>query len=193
MARPKEFIPEETLKKAMDVFWRQGYEATSIEDLVTHMGINRGSLYETFGDKRQLYSAALDRYCTQVMSDRLKVLDEPGSACEAIRNFFRRIVNIAGTEAAKKGCLVANSAMELSPHDKEAGKRVTRTLKWVEDRFHQTLRRAKTQGELDHSKNLRAMARTLTCLLQGAAVMAKAGADKHTLQDIVQSGLTILD
>lgn len=193
MPRPKEFIPEEALEKAMDVFWRKGYEATSIEDLVTHMGINRGSLYETFGDKHQLFSAALDRYCTQVIAERFKVLDQPGSACEAIKTFFRGLVNMAGTDAARKGCLVANTAMELSPHDKEAGKRITIALQWVENRFYQALVRAREQGELNDSKDLRAIARTLACLLQGAAVMAKAGADKLTLQDILRSGLSILD
>ena len=193
MARPKEFIPEETLKKAMDVFWQQGYEATSIEDLVTHMGINRGSLYETFGDKHQLYSAALERYCSQIMHDRLKVLDQPGSACGAIRTFLGQIVKLAGTEAAKKGCLVTNSVMELSPHDDEANRRVAKALKWVEHRFRETLQRAQAQGELDKSKDIRAMARTFTCFLQGAAVMAKAGADKHTLQDIMKTTLSTLD
>ncbi len=61
MARPKEFVPEEAIEKAMEVFWRKEYEATSVEDLVSAMHINRGSLYDTFGDKRKLFLACMDR------------------------------------------------------------------------------------------------------------------------------------
>ena len=63
MPRPKEFNPDDALEKAMQVFWHKGYEATSMEDLLTAMDLNRGSLYDTFGDKRQLFLKAIDRYC----------------------------------------------------------------------------------------------------------------------------------
>lgn len=192
MARPKEFVPDEVLGKAMDVFWRKGYEATSVEDLVSHMGINRGSLYETFGDKHQLFCAALDRYCRELMGSRFTALTRSASPLRALREFFQYVVTVAGTEAAKRGCLVTNSAMELAPHDQATGKRISMALSWVEDRFYDTLVRARAAGELDQSKDLRALARALTCLHQGLAVMVKAGADKKTVRDAVTSGLSIL-
>ena len=64
MPRPKEFIPDDAIEKAMQVFWHKGYEATSMEDLLSAMDLNRGSLYDTFGDKRQLFLKVIDRYCT---------------------------------------------------------------------------------------------------------------------------------
>lgn len=79
MARPKEFNPAEALDKAMHVFWRKGYEATSMEDLLTAMDINRGSLYATFGNKRELFLKAMDLYCTKgSVGARISLLSQPG-------------------------------------------------------------------------------------------------------------------
>jgi AcrR family transcriptional regulator len=72
MARPKEFDSDQALDKAMEPFWRQGYEATSIKDLVRHMGINRGSLYNTFGHKHRLFLACMDRYCDNMATMRAR-------------------------------------------------------------------------------------------------------------------------
>ena len=79
MARPKEFERDVVLDRAMQVFWSSGYEATSIQHLVDRMGIQRGSLYATFGDKRALFFAAIDHYDRVVTAKLLAVLEEPGS------------------------------------------------------------------------------------------------------------------
>ena len=76
MPRPKEFDPQEVLDKAVDLFWRQGYEFTSIQDLVDHLGINRASLYETFGDKHQLFLGAISQVLILMYSQRLCVIYE---------------------------------------------------------------------------------------------------------------------
>lgn len=193
MARPKEFIPEEALDKAMEVFWRRGYEATSIEDLVTAMDINRGSLYETFGDKHTLFLSCLDRYCDTVSGERFKLLDQPGPVLPTIRQFFMGLAKLAGTEAAKKGCLVINSVMELAPHEKDTGERLATALAGIEEKFHRLLARAKEQGELHAHHHPRALARYLATMLQGGAVMLKAGASQRVMEDVVTTGLSVLD
>ena len=77
------------LDRAMQVFWSRGYQATSIQHLVGRMGIQRGSLYDTFGDKRGLFFAAIDRYDRVVTAKLLAALDEPASGKDAIRGFFQ--------------------------------------------------------------------------------------------------------
>jgi TetR/AcrR family transcriptional repressor of nem operon len=103
MARPKEFDRDVVLDKAMALFWRQGYEATSIQDLVTHTGINRQSLYDTFGSKHQLYLAVMDRYIDRVVSRRLAVVNATQSSTAAIRQFFSDVVEFAVSDADNKG------------------------------------------------------------------------------------------
>ncbi len=192
MARPKEFDPEQALDKAMEVFWRKGYEATSIEDLVTRMEINRGSLYETFGDKQQLFLAAMDRYCNGMVAERLKLLEQPGPALNTIKNFIGDMVRMA-LATRRKGCLIANTAMELAPHEKAIGDRVACALEDVEEAFFKALQRAKVNGELRHDQNPRALARYLTTMMQGIIVMYKAGTPTKALRDAVETGLSVLD
>ncbi len=193
MARRKEFEPVEALDKAMGLFWRQGYEATSMQDLIEHLGINRQSLYDTFGDKHELFLAALDRYCSVHVLERFRMLEQPGSALTAIRQFFRSLVELAGTDKAKRGCLVANSTVELAPHDKDIGARVASALSWIEEAFHKALVRARKDGELGERHDPRALARFLTCFAMGRSVMAKAGANRKSLQDAVEVAMSVLE
>src|SRR5260370_8363930 len=120
MPRPKEFDREDALDRAMGVFWSKGYAATSVEDLVAYMGIQRGSLYGTFGDKRTLFLTALDRYQRVVARELFEALETPGSGIEAIRRFFRLRVEGSLDRSRPYGCLVTNSAVELSRSDRGA-------------------------------------------------------------------------
>ena len=92
MARPKAFDEEVVLDRAVEVFWAKGYEATSIQDLVDAMGIQRGSLYATFGGKHQLFLTALDRYGEVVVKKLLAILESKPSALESIEQFFAQLV-----------------------------------------------------------------------------------------------------
>src|SRR5215831_3253346 len=93
MPRPKAFDPDEALQKAMQVFWERGYAATSVEDLVQRMGINRFSLYSTFGGKHQLFVAALERYRETIVADLVGALEQSAAGRAAIRHFFTRLVD----------------------------------------------------------------------------------------------------
>ena len=92
MPRPKEFNPDDAIEKAMHVFWHKGYEATSMEDLLTAMDLNRGSLYDTFGDKRQLFLKVMDRYCTTFAGSKFSLLDQPGPALPTLRRFISGMI-----------------------------------------------------------------------------------------------------
>ena len=104
MARHKEFDRDEALHKAMEVFWSRGYEAASVNDLVRHMGINRQSLYDTFGDKHALYLQALDRYREVEGRRMFEILDRPGSVKKALRQLFQGVVEGSFCDGQRRGC-----------------------------------------------------------------------------------------
>ncbi len=192
MARPKEFERDVVLDRAMKVFWSKGYEATSVQHLVDRMGIQRGSLYATFGDKRSLFFAAIDRYDSLVTSKLLATLEE-GSGKAAIRRFFELKVEVSVEPGRPRGCLVTNSAAELASRDRGTNTRVGAALKKIEAGFHRAVVRAQKAGEIDRARNARALARYLTSSAQGLSVMAKAFPDRAVLRDIVKVILATLE
>lgn len=193
MARPKAFDQTETLEKAMMLFWRHGYEGTSIQDLVEHTGLNRGSLYATYGDKRRLFLAALDHYRNVIAARRLRLLGEGESGKAAIRGFFEEAVDHALGEGRQLGCLLTNSAVELAPHDPELAAPCLAGIARTEQAFLAALERARTAGEIAPERDLPALARFLTSSLQGLRVTARAMPDRQRLEDIVQATLSVLD
>ena len=191
MARPREFEQEAVLDRAMRIFWSRGYEATSVQDLVDQMGIQRGSLYAAFGDKRALFFAAIDRYDRVVTAKLLTALDEP-SGMKAIRRFFQ--LKIEGSVQANRprGCLVTNSATELASRDRGTATRVGAVLTKIEAAFHRAVVRAQGAGEIGPARDPRALARFLTSSAQGLSVMAKTFPERAMLEDIVDVILDVL-
>ncbi len=192
MARPKEFKHDVVLDRAMQAFWSRGYEATSIQHLVDRMGIQRGSLYDTFGDKRALFFAAIDRYDRVVTAKLLAALDEPASGRDAIRRFFRLKVELAMEPGRPRGCLVTNSAAELASRDRGTATKVGAVLTKIEASFNRAVVRAQKAGEIDPTRNARALARFLTSSAQGLSVMAKTFPERAVLEDIVKVTLAAL-
>ena len=185
MARCKEFDPDEVLLKAMMLFWRQGFEATTVRDLVAYTGINRGSLYGTFGDKRSLFLAVLEYYRNTVSMPFLATLHSSESGLSDIRNYFEEVINFSVTEGRHLGCLMTNTTVELASHDPAITAFSLATLGRMENAFFDALMRAKACGEITTEGNLHALARFLTSNLQGLRVTAKATPDREILQDIV--------
>ena len=117
MARTKEFDPDTVLRAALDLFWERGYEATSMADLVEHLGIARASIYATFGNKHDLYLKALDRYGELVDPDLLRGLAQPGPVLPAVRALVERFAREASEDGGRRGCFIVNAAVEVAPHD----------------------------------------------------------------------------
>jgi TetR/AcrR family transcriptional repressor of nem operon len=152
MARDKEFIPEEKIAKALDVFWEKGYNATSMQDLVDAMQINRSSLYNSFGDKHNLFLECLRTYgylAAQDFESVLKLKDlTPLETLEKIIDVY-----VTGTIYDCKCCMGMKSSFELAGDDED----VRRIIKQTNDRtigiFTDLLKRAKEQGEIAEDKN----------------------------------------
>jgi len=193
MARQKEFDRDEVLHKAMEVFWTRGYEGASIQDLVKHMGINRQSIYDTFGDKHSLFLQALDRYCEIQSRKVFDVLERPGSMKRNLRQLFEETVARALSAEGRRGCFVGNSMSELAGRCKATATRTCNSVASAEKIFRRALERGREQGELPRVRDTRAVARFLYCNLQGLLLIAKATRDRKLLSDVVKVTLSVLD
>lgn len=195
MPRPKEFNPDEALEKAMQVFWHKGYEATSMEDLLTAMNLNRGSLYATFGDKRELFLKALDLYCCSggSLGSRFSILSQPGPALPLIRQFINRMLEFGLSDPLRRGCMLTNTVMELAPHEKDIAVKISGRLQMVEEGLFKLLARAQQEGELVRDKDPLALARVLVTMMQGTIVMIKAGTPAEVVRQTAKTALSILE
>ncbi len=192
MARPKAFNEEEVIDKAVEAFWAKGYEATSMQDLVSAMGIQRGSLYAAFGSKQQLFLKSLERYGEVVVNKLLEILQSEASAIESIKLFFAQLVEHLLTAGPLRGCLVTNSAIERGLTDEDTRKQVLHLLDAIENGFYQTLLRAKKQGEFSSELDLKNVANYLTSSMQGLLVMGKVCSERIVLENINSVTLSIL-
>jgi len=193
VARPREFERDDVVQKALEVFWRQGYQATSVQDLVAATGLNRGSLYDTFGDKHGLFLEVVEYYRGHVTARRLARLEEPGPAREKIATFFREVIEFSVGEGRLLGCLMTNSAIELAPHDRDTRLAVAANMGAMEAAFRRVLTRARRNGELAAEKSPTDLARFLTATANGLRVMAKVSPDRATLRSVVRIALETLD
>ncbi|WP_172383627.1 TetR/AcrR family transcriptional regulator [Streptomyces sp. MNP-20] len=194
MARTKEFDPDVALRSALDLFWSRGYEATSMADLVAHLGIGRASIYATFGNKHELYLKALDRYAETREPELLDALSCPGPALPGVRNLVRRFAaEAAAADRRHTGCFITNTAAELAPHDEAADRRVERNWEGLETLLRSALTRAQAQGELPEGRDPRALARMLLVLLQGIRVVGKVSGGPERVRDAAEQALALLD
>ncbi|MFD8691406.1 TetR/AcrR family transcriptional regulator [Streptomyces sp. NPDC059651] len=193
MARTKEFDPDAALQSALELFWRRGYEATSVADLVEHLGIGRASIYATFGGKNELYLKAMDRYAEMRDPLLLAELSQAGPALPAVRAVVRRFAEEAASPDGVNGCFVTNTAAELAPHDPAAARRVEISWERLEAPLHSALVRAQAQGELPGDRDPRALARMLLVLMQGIRVVGKASNDPARVRDAAEQALALLD
>jgi TetR/AcrR family transcriptional repressor of nem operon len=192
VARPKAFDPHTALAKALELFWRQGYEGTSMQDLVLHMGISRSSLYDTFGDKRGLFLAVLAYYEQEMVSPLLAPLQQPGATRERIQQVFRHEIVMALTDQLRQGCLMCNTAVELGSHDPDITAHVASNLARIEAAFAAALTHAYTSKEIQTPHPPRTLARYFTNALVGLRVQAKILPSRATLDEIVEVTLAVI-
>jgi TetR/AcrR family transcriptional repressor of nem operon len=188
LARPKAYDEAAMLDRVMEVFWARGYDGTSIQDLVGKTGVNRGSLYGAYPDKRALFLASIKRYLDLVVEDNVRRLLAVEPAGEAIRGFFVGLVE-APLERLRRGCLLTNSAVELGLEDAQVASLVRGAFRRVEQVFCARLVEAKSAGQLMDGVQPKALARLLITVLQGIRVMSRVGADRAAMRDAVNSAL----
>lgn len=193
MARTKEFDPDAALRRALDLFWERGYEATSMADLVERLGIARASIYGTFGGKHELYLKALERYLRTTDPSVAERLSQPGPALPAVRALIERYAEESAGDRERRGCMVVNAAVELAPRDAEAARLVEASWSFLEAALTVALTRARNQGELAPGKDPRALARLVLVILQGMRVLGRAPADPGRVRDAARAAQALFD
>ncbi|MEK4670955.1 TetR/AcrR family transcriptional regulator [Niallia sp. FSL R7-0271] len=191
MARNKEFDENEVLRKAMELFWIQGYEKTSMQDLVKYMGIHRRSLYDTFGDKHTLFIKALDHY-NEIITTRIEnEVIQQHTVKDAIKQLFNMI--IVRDKQQLVGCLTVNTAVELSLHDEQAAEKVTESFSMTELLLNNLVQKGQTAGEISKHLDAKKTSEFLHNSLVGLRVMTKTTDDTEKLNNIIDMTLSVLD
>jgi len=193
MARKKDFDEDELLEKAVNLFWRKGYHATSAQDLVDELKINRSSLYNTYTDKKTLFIKSLRQYQQKQTNNTLAMLAKAEDAAVTIKQIFDNLINESVSDALLKGCFMVNTAVELAGIDPEVGVIVNENNKSVEDGLTKLIGESQQSGKLSSTIEPRMMARFIFANITGIKVAARgAGGDRRTLQDIADVAISAL-
>lgn len=193
MARPREFDSDAVLESAMRVFWAKGYESTSLDDICAATGINRSSLYASFGDKRALLLKTIERYSEGGPTRIAAALARPVPVREAIAGILSDFIDSIVAGPGRTGCFIGNCAAELAQHDRQAMQIVRRALQNIEAAFETGFARAKSRGELKRTADVTALARFFMASFQGLRLIGKTNPDRKVLQDIAETMLRVLD
>jgi TetR/AcrR family transcriptional repressor of nem operon len=188
--RRKEFQVEKALDSAMRLFWTRGYEATSLDDLQRATGLSRSSLYLAFGNKHELFLRCLGHYTAQVGGALGVCASEPLPAPELLRRLFKTVLELTTVKGKSRGCFLGNTSLELGERDAAVRRRVHSGLAAVEGVFAQVLRQGLAKGEIARRVKPNLAAQVLTSNLHGMLVMAKAGAEKASLNALQEAALS---
>jgi len=188
MGRTKQFDRQTALDDAMQVFWAKGYNATSMQDLVDELGVNRQSLYDTFGGKHELFEAALERYRDLAALPFRRALEEEGAVGDVLREFFQGFTS-ALIESDGKGCMMVNSTTELASSDQVVFGMCSANARQLEAALSGLMVRAQQAGEIPSDRSAVQLARFLFSTISGMAVTAKATRDRKVLDDVVEVSL----
>lgn len=181
--RPRAFDTNEALDKALDLFWRKGYEGTSLADLTEAMGINRPSLYAAFGNKEALFQKALDRYAEQSEPMMREVLSEPTARKVVERLLSRAATSQCGT--TPRGCLLVKGALACSAASDAVQMELNNRRAAGEAELCRRFKRARREGDLPPETNCADLARYVTTVLYGLTVQAVGGASSKELARVV--------
>jgi len=193
MPRPIEFDRDDALRRAMSVFWRQGYSATSIKDLTAATRLQPGSLYGTFRSKRSLFIAALEAYFAETRQRIRDCLQADGSPLGRLRGFFDMLIEEAIADPDRKGCLLVNTLLEMPAEDSEINRRVSTMFAEVETEFEHVLREAQSRGELSRDKDPASLSRMLVAGIYGLRVYHKTRPDAKILREIIDNLFVALE
>lgn len=189
MGRPRNFETETVVNRAMDAFWTHGYANTSPAQLAEATGIGKGSLYNTFGSKRELFERVLNRYDRMGSEVVGEFMARPGTARECIGAFIRFLVDSDVAQPVRRGCLAVNTATEFSARDAEITKAVRTMQEHTMSALAERIDQGRRDGDVAQDVDPRAAAEFLMNIIVGLRVMAKTS-DAEALHRIIDTALT---
>ena len=193
MPRPKKFEKEEVLKKAVDLFWEQGFHATSMDNLVTSLGINRASMYNTFGSKQGLFQAAIQQYKSESTKKIEKYFSKQENVRQGFGQYFTNLIESSTSDKIRKGCFVVNTTTELANSSQEIEIELDSNKVQFENIFKAFLQKGVEMGQISPYKDLEKIAAYFYTFQSGIQVMTKLSSTKEELIQQVQMALKVLD
>ncbi len=190
MARPRKFDEERVVDAAMRVFWATGYQATSTEELCEATGLGRGSIYNAFTSKRDLFKRALQRYMDTMTTRQIALLESHLPVREKLRRLLYQAID--EEEQQRRGCLVVNTIVELAPCDPEIAELLCRDYNRRLEALRAAIDRGRRDGEIAADRDPTALAHFINATLGGMQVAARGGADRGVLEGIVAIALRVI-
>ncbi|CAB3733108.1 TetR/AcrR family transcriptional regulator [Paraburkholderia rhynchosiae] len=192
MARPRGFDEQEVLEAASATFWLKGYEATSTRDLVRSTGLTQPSLYNAFGDKRGLYLRALEHYLDCSLRERMRRLETALPPSQAITGFFDETIERSVSDPQKRGCMLVNSALEISSDDEAFRTLVATEMDEIRAFFHRCLVAAQQSGAIAATVSADDAATHLLATVLGMRVLARVDPQRAVLTSAAATPLALL-
>lgn len=192
LGRPLSFDRDEALQKAMLLFWRHGYEATSLTDLTAAMGVTPPSVYAAFGNKKRLFLEAVGRYLSHPSSPQ-QIMDAEATARDAARALMQGAAAAFTDPASPPGCMLATSAISVSAAAADVQAELASLRNAVEAHLRQRIKRAQTDGELAADIDAEALAGHTTAVIQGMSTLARDGATRDKLVRVVDMAMRAWD
>ncbi len=187
----KQFDIDVALEKAGETFWSHGYEATSVRDLLSAMGIQKGSFYDTYGSKKEAYLRALDQYMAARFSQFRESVEQQGPKRSLEMHLNEIFAECVGAEG-HRGCMVINCALELAHSDEEARIAVQKAFKIHENFLLERIEAAQEAGEVAAEIDAPATAKAILAMVMGMRVYSRAGASRATLRTLTDQALALL-
>lgn len=188
----KSFQESDVIDQAMKVFWEKGYAATSISDITSATGIKRGSLYNAFDGKHDLFVRALLKYGGDQRTSKLRMLETVEDPREAINMFFDSLVKATLADPDKKGCLLFNTALEYSSHDQDVKELVSEGIQEVVTFFEGRIDRGKELGDISNSLDTPSTAKALVAMVVGIRVLGRGAFGKTALRQVAQQAMALI-
>jgi len=193
VGRPREFCVETVIEAAIRQFWRKGYEATSVQELLHAMKLSKSSFYQTFVSKKGLFQRCVNYYRDDLCQQLQARLEQSTSGRSFIESTFYSCAEEASKPGAKYGCLIMNTASELAQMDPAIGKLVFDGKEKITEVFLLAIQRGQEEGDISRCRDPNVLAHYLLCSMSGLNTMLKGGDDEKTLKDIVSVVLNSLD
>ncbi|MGO1056902.1 TetR/AcrR family transcriptional regulator [Crossiella sp. CA198] len=185
IGRPREFDVDQALDRALEVFWRHGYEGAAMSDLTAAMGINRPSLYAAYGNKESLFRKALERYTTGPARHVSEALAEPTARATAERLLYGT-VDAVTADGCPRGCLVVQGALVTGNGADGVRAEISAHRMAVEVQLRERFERAQAEGDLPGSASAAELARLVMVVSQGMSVHAADGVGRAELRRVVE-------
>jgi len=193
VGRPREFDEDQVLEAAMKAFWANGYESTSLSDLMSVTGLHKGSLYQAFGDKHSLFIQSLKRYLANVRHHKNVALKNARTPLSGVRDVLHGFINMAeSTDDCPKGCLAVKTLIEIAPHDPEVQKIMDSHQQGMLQSLEAQLQEAQKVGELAADKSPEMITHLLMIFMSGLATWASSGASAEEGRALLDGQLDAL-